>query len=805
MKQIRFFFFLILTIAVIFILNNKQGEIPALGKFMNPFMGFWQNGDEEELSISTELKSDQLKSNVVIHYDEQMIPHIFAKNDYDLYFAQGYTQAVHRLWQMEFQVMNAEGRMSEILGEKAINYDRLKRRKGIVYGAKRSLKQTAKNPKSMNVLQAFCDGINHRINELSYKDYPIEYKLLDYAPEAWTPLKTEIFIHAQSDYLSGAEADLENTNALALFGREKFDILFPDTFDEVDPVIPKGTVWDFDPIVIEDPGIEFPLIVTQETIKKPNPDNGSNSFAVGPSKSLNGNVLLANEMDLGLGLPSIWYVMQLNAPGVNVMGGIMPGIPGIITGFNDSISWGQTNAKQDVVDWYNITFRDAGREEYKYDDKWLKTEKVIERIKVRGSAEVIDTIVYTHYGPVVYDENFTGKNGKMNYAMKWTGHEDSDGIGVIYKLNRSQNFDQFRKALESWSAPAQNFIYGSANGDIAMSVIGRFPLKWKEQGKFLMDGGDSRQEWNRDIPHDQKPYVINPTQGFVSSANQFPVDSLYPYYVYDYRYEFYRNRRLNDRLKYLDQVRLDDMMKLQHDNYNYRASESLPLMLDLLDSNLIMGDSQKPYELLSKWDYFNDPERLAPSVYKTWWDALYPLIWDEFEGKDVALIKPHVFNTIYLMKNDSVGQFFDLESTEKLETLSDLVNQSWIETVEKLTKWEITNGEYVWFKFKNTGVQHLLRLKPFSFDNVKIGGGRNIVNAASAKHGPSFRMLVEMGKRGVRAWGTYPGSQTGNPGNPGYGKFIEGWAEGKYFSLNFLHDSEEENEKLIFKQTLKAE
>lgn len=247
------------------------------------------------------------------------------------------------------------------------------------------------------------------------------------------------------------------------------------------------------------------------------------------------------------------------------------------------------------------------------------------------------------------------------------------------------------------------------------------------------------------------------------------------------------------------------MMRLQHDNYNYRASESLPLMLDLLDTTDMKGHRLSAYQLLRKWDYFSNPERLAPSVYEAWWNALYPMIWDEFQNQEVSLIRPHVYNTIHLMNNDSISEFFDIRSTSKVEELADLVNDSYNKAIAELDQWKAENGDYEWYKFKSTGLQHLLRLDAFSFDDVKIGGNRNIVNAASAKHGPSWRMVVELGKSGVRAWGTYPGSQTGNPGNPGYGGFIDGWASGKYHSLNFLKSKDEESPKIIFTQTIKAD
>lgn len=806
MKLARFIFALGLTLSFFFYLNYKQGKIPPLGSFLSPFTGFWQNGEIDDLDVPSVLNSDYLKAPVVIKFDDKLIPHIFAENDYDLYFAQGYVTAFHRLWQMEFQVLAAAGRTAEVVGESQLNFDRIQRRKGLVYGAKRSLEAAEKDPEVLNMIQAYTDGINYWIDELSYKDYPIEYKLLDYAPEQWTNLKVMLLLKNMADMLSRGENDLENTNALHVFGAADFNKLFPESFESIDPVIPKGTNWAFDGLVVERPDVVFPQIFTNETIENPDPRNGSNNFVVSANRSTSGKVLLANEPDLSLNLPSIWYVVQLNAPGINTMGASLPGAPSVIIGFNDSIAWGLTNAKRDVVDWYHIKFKNDKREEYQYDDKWLKTEQLIEKIEVRNGQNYYDTIIYTHYGPVSYDRNFLGNGDQLNLAMKWTAHEGSRELKTLYEVNRANNYDEFIEAFKYYSGPPQNFAFGSVHGDIAVTIQGKFPIKWDGQGKFLLDGRDSRQEWQAIIPADQNATVKNPNQGFVSSANQHPVDSTYPYYAYDYNYEFYRNRRINDRLRLLDNVSVKEMIRLQNDNFNYRASESLPMMLDSLDTANMAGDKKKAYHLLKQWDYFAEPEWIAPTVYQVWWDNLYEMIWDEFDDQNLALTKPHVFNTIYLMHNDSTGKFFDIQSTAQKESLGDLINTSFAQTLEQLEKWKVDNdADYVWYLYKNTRVKHLLGLEPFSFDQVKIGGYNNIVNAASGRHGPSWRMVVELGQDEVKAWGVYPGSQSGNPGNPTYGHMIDDWATGNYAQLLFLSSASTESEELIFTQTLQPD
>ena len=608
-----------------------------------------------------------------------------------------------------------------------------------------------------------------------------------------------------ADQLSRREADLQNTNALMKFGQEDFDFLFPERPENVDPVVPRNTPWQFQPIPIDTPQVQFPQVFTENIYHMPDPRNGSNSFVVSGKNTANGKALLANEPDLGLNLPSIWYIVQLNAPGVNTFGASLPGAPGVTIGFNDSIAWGNTNARRDLVDWYLIEFRNSQREEYRYDNNWLKTQKRVEKILIKDKDPFYDTVVYTHYGPVSYDQNFMGNGEKVNFAMKWTGHEGSKELKALYETNRATNYQEFVNAFKHFTGPPQNYSFASANGDIALWIHGKFPLKWKNQGKFLMDGRDSRQEWQGFIPPEQNIHVKNPIQGFVSSANQNPSDSTYPYYAYDYQFEHYRNRRINDRLRLMKNVRVEDMMKLQHDNYNYRASESLPAMLDSLDTANFDNRKMNAYMMLRKWDYFNEPERLAPSIYEAWWDNLYVLLWDEFKDQEQSLNYPKISTSISILNNFPDDKFVDIQNTPEKETATDLYNLAFDLALNDLDAWKQENGtDYQWYLYKNTTVLHLLQMLPFSVDKVKIGGNSNIVNAASHRHGPSWRMIVEIGQGEVNAWGVYPGSQTGNPGNITYAQMIEPWANGEYFPMIFMHSPDEQNERLIFTQTLES-
>ena len=231
----------------------------------------------------------------------------------------------------------------------------------------------------------------------------------------------------------------------------------------------------------------------------------------------------------------------------------------------------------------------------------------------------MDTVIYTHYGPVVYDKNFKSERQDSNFALKWVIHEGSNEQKTFLLLNKAKDHADYNRALDNYAAPAQNFVFASQTGDIAMRIQGKFPLKWPGQGKFFMDGSDPRMEWQGYIPNEHNPNTLNPERGFVSSANQHPVDQTYPYYVFDHSYEHYRNRRLNSKLSEMTQITVEDMKALQFDNYNLQAAEALPLMLELLGASV--GDSSREKEILDElryWDYFAEPNKKGKTLYSIW-------------------------------------------------------------------------------------------------------------------------------------------------------------------------------------------
>src|SRR5690606_18425639 len=295
---------------------------------------------------------------------------------------------------------------------------------------------------------------------------------------------------------------------------------------------------------------------------------------------------------------------QLSSPNENVYGVALPGTPAIIIGFNKEVAWGVTNTGSDVMDFYRIRFRDATLSAYWHDGQWKPTTQYIEAFRMKDGSQVLDTLYYTHHGPIVYHEkratNYTS-NIPVGYAMRWIANE-TDGADLLtfHYLNRATDYQDYRKALTYFTAPAQNFVFSSNEGDIAIVSNGKLPLKWREQGKYLLDGTMAAHDWQGWIPREQNPGVKNPPRGFVSSANQFPADTTYPYYL-GWRFSHSsRAIRINERLGAMVRATPDSLRALQNGNYNVDARGVLPRLL----ASLALDDairSSAEYDAIERW------------------------------------------------------------------------------------------------------------------------------------------------------------------------------------------------------------
>ena len=805
MRIVPFLVTATVTAGLVFTLNIqlKLGgtKAPRLGYFLSPQHGFWKNAEKVNTNFDATILANDLKGDVDVYMDDRLVPHIYADNDEDAYYVQGYLHAKYRLWQMDFQTRVAAGRLSEIAGADKLSIDRFFRRLGMVYGAEQTEAYiNEKNPVMKATVDAYTAGVNAYLKQLAPEDLPFEYKLMNFEPEAWTPKKTYLFLMFMSYDLTGrsASADLQLTNTRDYLGYDLFDQLYTNQQDSLDPIIPIGTAY-AEPSIVpvkpmssdmvylkKTPQVDIAKVV--ETPEAPDPNNGSNNWAVGGSMTKSGKPILASDPHLGLNLPSLWYEVQITTPTHSTYGASFPGSPAVIIGFNDSLAWGVTNAGRDVLDYYELKFKDTTQNEYWFNGAWKSVTKRVEVIKVKDSADVIENISMSHYGPVMFDAYYKNpqSNGK-NLAVKWTALNASTGVETFYQLNRAKNIDDYSKAIQLWKCPGQNFVVATKTGDIAIKQQGDFVARWDRQGDFIMPGEDSSYDWQGIIPFEENPMILNPERGFVSSANQKSTDASYPYYLGTASsFPLYRGISVNQQLSGRSQLTAQDMQALQTNNYNVFAQQARPALMKFVELNKLSQEAQRMVGTMTQWNLYNDPSEKGSTIFKLIWDSVENAVWgDELAGSLIPLTEPESFVLLEQMNRDSNFRVADdIRTKDKIESLKEQVLLGIEKATVKCLELEKEN-KLSWEAFKATRVLHLTKIPALSRLNLSIGGGEHIINATRENNGPSWRMVVHLTDE-IEAYGLYPGGQSGNPGSPYYDSFVDYWAAGKYYRLLFL-------------------
>lgn len=808
MRIVPFLISTTITIALVFALSKRWGPVPALGKFLSPQTGFWQAAEADGEVIDEDLRFPQLAGKVSVYLDERLVPHVFAEKDEDAYFVQGYLHAKYRLWQMDFQTRYAAGRLSEVMSDaRLVNVDRQQRRMGMVWAAERVVQEVEKDATTKKVLDAYTAGVNSYINQLSEATLPFEFKLLGYKPEPWSNLKIALFARLIASDLAGlgTARDLAFTNMKSVFSLRDMNLLFPEVSDSSKPIVPAGTAFTASaPLLVPPANLDSAYFNNDTTVApvnviKPVDIKGSNNWAVSGSKTASGAPILCNDPHLRLSLPSIWYEMQLHTPTMNVYGATFPCAPGVLIGFNDNIAFGVTNAGRDVIDYFRIKFRDDSRREYWYNGAWKPCQMRVEKIRKTDGSVLNDTVAYTVFGPVMYDRTFNGGDTTITtaLAMRWTAHEPTNELLGIYMLNHAKGYGDYAEAIRHFSVPAQNFLFASKTGDIAIWQQGKFPLRWNGQGLYVMPGEDSSYNWQGWIPQQDNPHSMNPAQGFLQSANQRPVDATYPYFIPG---DYFTPRGVSvfNQLDTAQKITPQDMMRLQTDVYSTLAADALPFLLKHVDENYLNTDEVIYLDELKRWDYRVTADAKGATIYQTWFDSLEKVIWaDEMSQVKKTFTMPGEQTLFENLVKDTAFHFIDNINTPQVETLNQQVT-----TAFKMAAAEISTlnkkGGLLWWKYKSSSIQHLLRdaVPALGRFDIKAGGWGNVINAFGKTHGPSWRMIVHLTPE-TEAYGIYPAGQSGNPGSKYYDNFVDDWVAGKYYRLWIMKESEAKDRRII--------
>jgi len=446
-----------------------------------------------------------LQEAVEVIRDRWGVPHLFARNTHDLYFAQGFVHAQDRLWQMEFNRRIAGGRLSEIFGAITLPTDRFLRTIGLRRAAE--AEWAIQDAQSKAAAQAYADGVNAFIS-LYRGRLPVEFTLLRFRPEPWHPIDSVAYAKLMAWVLSGNwESEILRAHLVARFGPEGAPALIPPYPGDHPVIVPRTDLAAF----------RAAAVLRLLDLAPARSGIGSNNWVAAGARTETGAPLLANDPHLEASMPSIWYEMHLQGGGLNVVGATFPGTPGVIIGHNEHIAWGVTNAGPDVQDLYIEQFHPTDPTRYLYRNRWEKATVLEERIVVRGRRDPERlTVRITRHGPIL---NSVEEGLPSFLALRWTALTPGRILSAVGKLNRARNWREFREALRDWTVPAQNFVYADRQGNIGYQLPGRIPIRARGDGLLPVPGWTGEYEWTGEIPFERLPSWYNPSRGYIVTAN----------------------------------------------------------------------------------------------------------------------------------------------------------------------------------------------------------------------------------------------------------------------------------------------
>jgi penicillin amidase len=743
------------------------------------------------------------------------VPHIFATGDLDAYRALGYVVARDRLFQLWIQSMAASGRLTEIAGPRALELDREMRRLALPWAAERKMAALDSTTETAHLLQAYADGVNAYVANMSRDDLPLEFRLLGMKTvPKWEPLNSMLLFGRMGWILAYIAPELERAVAASRVGAAAAASLFPENSPIQEPLQPNGRHaprFDFAklaspgtpdttlaPVLLAALGDFLPASARSESLKLADEETrafASNNWAVSPRRSATGTALLAGDPHLDLTLPSIWYEAHLVVPGsLDVYGVTIPGAPGIVIGFNRDVAWTFTNTGADVLDFYVERVNDSIHPtQYMVDGTWRPLEQRVETYRGRnGELIAADTLYLTHRGPM------RRERGQW-LSIRWTVLERSNEPEAFRLAAKARDVDEFQRATGRyfWS-PAQNILVADRHGTIAIRSTGRFPVRpGSASGFTIRDGSTSASDWRGFLPPEFAPQSRDPEQGYLASANQQPIDPKVAPYWLGGSYDPWRAMRINQLLRADSQVTVDQMRHFQTDPGSARADLFVPYFLDA--AHAIAGrpngsgnagaavDTAKLNEaarLLGEWDrrYTRDNKRAV--LFEAAYRELVNRTWDELQSdaSSARVITPSSPVLAELLA-DSTSPWWDDRRTAQHETRDEILAVSLAAALDS-TRSRYGNPSrkgWTWGRIRHANIWHALRIPSLSALDLPVQGGPSTLSpsAGSGSFGPSWRMVVEASPDELVAWGTYPGGQSGNPASSRYKEHLGKWLAGE--------------------------
>ncbi|HEY3570453.1 MAG TPA: penicillin acylase family protein [Thermoanaerobaculia bacterium] len=636
--------------------------------------------------VDGRLAARGLQAPVEIVRVEPGVPHIYAQNDHDLFFAQGYVHAQDRLWQMEFNRIVGQGRLAALFGEGALEIDRYIHVLGIVHAAERDWQVLS--PGTRAALTAYADGVNAYLSTHRGR-LPVEFTLLGVDPQPWTPIDSLAWGKLMSLNLSQNHLfEILRSHLIARLGEPVARRLMAPYPADGPVIVPPGAhgYADFTPAHRD--RTRLALLPGLSMISGIGQAWGSNGWVVAGSRTASGRPLLENDTHLGLQLPSVWYQVGLHGGGYDEAGFSFPGMPYVVIGHNRRIAWGITNLCGDVQDLYLEKLDDPKNpRRYEYQGQWRDLVLRREEIPVKGKPAVTLVVPETVHGPIV-NAAIPELKGSPPVALRWPAFGGTRLIDGLAALNRATDWPSFHQALEAWETPSVNFVYADMDGHIAYQSTGRIPIRAAgHQGLVPVPGWDGRSEWQGFIPYEQMPRSVDPPSGFIVTANNKVVGDDYPYSIAYDMADPYRAQRITELLAAGHRFTPAGMRAIQAETLGIPSAALRPYLLAVKPAD---ERERKALDEVRRWDLRYEPGSAGASIYEAWyWHLLGDILSDELgpdvmtEYRNVALSQVPPIIDLMTRPDDPL---FDDKRTPAIEHRDDIIRRSLTKAVAWLSR-----------------------------------------------------------------------------------------------------------------------
>jgi penicillin amidase len=739
-----------------------------------------------------------LKQPATIVVDRWGVPHMYASDESDLFFVQGFNAARDRLFQIDLWRRRGLGELASVFGPAFVEQDKAARL--FLYRGDMGQEWRAYGRGAEAVTTRFVEGINAYVDYLGAHPelMPLEFRRMAYTPAKWQASDVvRIRSHGLTRNLTSEVARASTVCLSGLPADQLRSKLTPAWVTRVpqglDPCLPAGLLDVFTlatQAVVLDGGPARAALA----LRTPDPEasmEGSNNWVIAPQRSTTGRAILANDPHRAYSAPSLRYIAHLSAPGLDVIGAGEPALPGISIGHNGKIAFGLTIFSIDQEDLYTYELHPADVRQYKYRGGWEKMKLVRESIAVRGQAPVEVELAFTRHGPVIFSE--PGKQRAFTVRTGWMAPGMAPYFGSIDYM-RAQDFTQFRGAMKHWGAPTVNHVYADTKGSIGWVTGGLVPIRPNWDG-LMPVSGDGRYEWGGLLASDKLPFSLNPKAGWFATANQMNIPVGYPYRQYKLGFEWPhdgRYTRLQEQLSRTEKTGIEDAMRLQNDVYSVPARRLVALLKPLVTMD---ARDAAALRLLKDWDYQETGDSAAAALYEVWWSRylgsafVHAALGDKDAASvavpDATVLIETMEKPVPMLGKDGASMRDQLLLTSLAAAYADMERMQGPDPAR--WRWGALHTNHPKHAMGGSA-DPALRAK-VNVGPIPVQGGPHTVNQSSYRNtdflqtnGPSFRVVVDVGNWDNARAINMPG-QSGDPDSPHYRDLASKWASGEYFPL----------------------